>query len=167
MKCKYIAFDADSGESDTFESHKKALEWVIDGNMQGGIGPEFCSGNTYIAKITHVSKYTATQFKADYCEKECADCNDDEFKCGKEEWPYDSDFDSVGTPEMVTVEDVEFNDEIIHLKSLLDDAKHNMEAENGNRKDYNNFTYRGYLQGIQAAIHRLEMNSVSTSKGGE
>ena len=84
---KYVAYDADSGEYETFEAFESAKKWLTI-----GFGEETCAGNSYIAKITHTTSYEITDKKEDYHEH-TDECPDD---CNKEEWSYRAEFDTVG-----------------------------------------------------------------------
>jgi len=88
---KYVAYDADSGVYETFNLFAHAERW-IKACFGKGFGEETCAGNSYIAKITHTTSYKITDKKGDYHEHtdECPDV------CNKEEWPYGSEFDTVG-----------------------------------------------------------------------
>ena len=88
---KYVAYEADSGEFETFESFEAAQKWITYYDSEG-FGEETCNGHSYIAKITHRTNYEITDKVENYHEhtKECSD------DCDEEEWPYGCEFETVG-----------------------------------------------------------------------
>jgi len=88
---KYVAYEADNGEYETFEDFESAKEWITRDNGDG-FGEETCNGQSYIAKITHRTNYEVTDRVENYHEHtdECPTY------CDKEEWPYGSEFTTVG-----------------------------------------------------------------------
>jgi hypothetical protein len=102
---KFVAYDHDAYDYETFESLEKAINWIVEYNSQDGISEGAILGRCYVAKITHRSKFIELDRKADYHEH-TDDCPED---CDEEEWPYDNDADSVGRIEMVPVEDDEID----------------------------------------------------------
>lgn len=111
MDDKYVAYDADAGENKEFKTLEEAKKWLLDQDFSDGISDEFCGGFSYIAKITHRSSFKKTDEKENYpciegirgqcCEYQDIDCPDN---CCGEEWPYDSDINFVGDPEIIEVE---------------------------------------------------------------
>lgn len=86
----YVAYDADSGEYETFDDLEKAKEWLLEMSISDNeISIDVECGYSYIAKVTHRSKFIKTDEKSNY---------DDE-----ESWPYSKDFDYVGEVKMVEV----------------------------------------------------------------
>jgi len=88
---KYVAFYAANCETQTFETFEEAEKWLKDGygnDIDDGYSEETMNGFDYIAKLTHRSKFIETDNSKNYWKYE-----DEE---GKEEWPYDNDFDFVG-----------------------------------------------------------------------
>ena len=88
---KYVAFFAANCETETFETFEQAKKWLTDGYedcIDEGFSEETMNGDDYIAEITHRSKFTETDNSKDYWKYEEEE--------GKDEWPYDNDFDSVG-----------------------------------------------------------------------
>ena len=83
MKYKWAAYDSVNGDTDTFETLNEAKEWLEDlQDFDEGIPEEVINGQSWIAKITHVTDYKITDKKSDY---------DD-----PEDWPYSNVFDHVG-----------------------------------------------------------------------
>jgi len=84
---KYIAFYAANCESETFETLEEAKKWLMDGyDIEDGYSEETMWGFDYIAKITHRSKFIETDRRKNHWKPEE----------GKDEWPYDNEFDIVG-----------------------------------------------------------------------
>ena len=98
----WLAFDSDAYEDDTFETLEEAKAWLTENNEEG-IGEGAMSGRSFIAKITHRTKFTETDQKENYHEHTDA-CPED---CGEETWPYDPDFENVGKLDFVEVKDAE------------------------------------------------------------
>ena len=88
MDENYIAHDGASGDTESFLTFEQAENWLKICE-DGAISQEAVEGRSYIAKITHRSKYTETDNKKNY-------------PAG--DWPHDNEFDSVGD---VTYEPVE------------------------------------------------------------
>ena len=94
---KYIAYCAEYGELDEFDTLEKAKEWLNKAweEMKGdGYPDSTIDGGDYIAEITHRSEFVETDKKSNYCQIECSECKKEE--CDGEEWPYDSAFEKVG-----------------------------------------------------------------------
>lgn len=88
---KYIAFYAANCESETFETFEEAEKWLTDGyetDIDEGFSEETINGFDYIAKITHRSEFIESANSKDYWKYEEEE--------GKDEWPYDNDFDVIG-----------------------------------------------------------------------
>ena len=84
----YIAFYADQGEYKAFETFDEAEKWLQKFYIgDEGYTAETMTGEDYIAKITHRSKYVETDNKSNYPEYD--ELSDDD------PWPY-LDWDSVG-----------------------------------------------------------------------
>jgi len=77
---RYLAYDADGGEHEMFDTIEEAKQWLTEG-IEEGVGTEFESGNCFIAKVVLRSSFKITEKKEDYPEGE---------------WPYNSDFDHIG-----------------------------------------------------------------------
>jgi hypothetical protein len=92
MKEKYVAFEAENHDFETFDTFEDAKKWLDDYGEGCDITEGAMTGDNFIAKITHRSKYIVTDEKKNY-HQHTDECPED---CDGEEWPYDSDFDSVG-----------------------------------------------------------------------
>jgi hypothetical protein len=87
---KFVAYYCAEHEFETFETFDLAKKWLDEKYKHDGpegFAEESVNGGDFIATITHRSKYEIDEFKKDY-ENE-------------EDWPYDSDFDSVGHIKLV------------------------------------------------------------------
>ncbi|MFZ3046614.1 MAG: hypothetical protein WA151_11935 [Desulfatirhabdiaceae bacterium] len=84
---KFVAYDSENSEWETFETQKDAEAWLLDCS-EGSIGLSAMTGGSFIAKITHRTEFRVTDKKENYQ--------------GDESWPYNPDYDEVG--EIVFVE---------------------------------------------------------------
>ena len=112
-KDKYVVVDP-MGGTDFFDTEQEALDYIADMDFSDEIPEEYVDGQLIVAKITHVSKYVVTDEKKNYpcilvpnsvahC-SECSEADRNGKECeGAEEWPYNSDFDTVGKIEMEEV----------------------------------------------------------------
>ena len=90
---EYVAYDAASGEYETFDTFEEAQKWLAEGDYaDGAISSEAMDGNNFIAVITHRSKYIITDEKKNY-HVHTDTCPEN---CDEETWPYDSDYENVG-----------------------------------------------------------------------
>jgi hypothetical protein len=115
MNDKYIAFNYEANEYETFETFEEAEKWLRDDYSEyvstEGYSPEVCNGGDYIAEIIAKSEYVITDKKENYCKHdECPNnnCTKNNDTCKLELWPYNSSFDSVGQ--------IEFKREKIYTK---------------------------------------------------
>ena len=88
---KYVAYFAADNITETFETLEEAKKWLTDGykdEADEGFSEETMVGMDYIAEITHRSNFTEIDNSKDYWKYEEEE--------GKDEWPHDNNFDSVG-----------------------------------------------------------------------
>jgi hypothetical protein len=91
---RYAAYDAANGEYGEFKTVKEAEDWLTENDGEG-ISEYAVNGCNWIAEIQYRSVVTKTKDKNDYCTH--ADYDEDcPENCGKEPWPYCSDFDWAG-----------------------------------------------------------------------
>lgn len=91
---RYVAYDAANGDYEEFKTLKEAKDWLTENDGEG-ISEEACNGQNWIAEKQYRSVVTKMEDKSDYCTHvdDGGDCPED---CGKEPWPYYSDFDWIG-----------------------------------------------------------------------
>jgi hypothetical protein len=106
MKDKYLAYNCEVGETETFETFEDAEKWLRDDYSEyagtEGYSPDVCNGGDYIAKIVARSEYVVTDKIENYCKyEECPseNCCENPDNCKIEPWPYSSSFDSIGVIE--------------------------------------------------------------------
>lgn len=88
---RYIAYNSGDGQYEEFKTFEEAKSWLTD-NDEEGISQEAIDGENYIAEIQYRSVVTIIDDKKDYC---TCDLDNEDCKCGKEEWPYSSEFDYI------------------------------------------------------------------------
>lgn len=98
----WIAYDAANGDTEIFPSLEKAESWLYECSDEG-IAEETEHGHSYIAKITHRSAMEIIDRKENYHQHN-DDCTD---SCDKETWPYDDEYDYVGSVHMVALSTID------------------------------------------------------------
>ena len=95
MEYKYIAHHSVNNETSEFNTLEEALSWLKDIHQDEGtdegFSDETITGEDYIAKVTHRSKYVIDARKASYIAQDA-----------EEGWPY-GDKETVGHIEMEEV----------------------------------------------------------------
>ncbi len=100
MLKKFFTFDPDSYEVDFFATFKEAKNHILNVDYDDGYPESFIDGGFVIGEVTHESAYNITDEKKNYC------ACDDSAECDNEDcdpWPYSDEFDSVGIPSIVKV----------------------------------------------------------------
>lgn len=97
---RFVAYDSDNGEYEFFNTKKEAENWLNEGQEEG-IGTDAVKGYNFIAEIKWRSVYHETDNQSNY-HKHTDECPKE---CDEEEWPFDSDFESVG---VIKYEEVEY-----------------------------------------------------------
>lgn len=87
----FVAYCTDSGEYEEFDTFEEAEAWLKEQDQEDGISKDIEQGGSYIAKITHRSKYVIDHFKTDYISR-------------GEEWPWNEESEDAGHVEYIPVE---------------------------------------------------------------
>ena len=102
---KWIAYDASAGEHEYFETYGEAKKWLIEvADFSEGYPDEYISGESYIAKITHITEYKeADNINSYRClmnpdrTANCGNYADCPEECnGTSMWPHSINHHSVG-----------------------------------------------------------------------
>jgi hypothetical protein len=101
---KFAAYDAADCDIEFFDTKEDAEKWLTQ-NDYDGVSEESVEGKNWIAEIKWRSVFYETDRKSDYHEH-TDDCPEN---CNEQEWPYDSNFDSVG---FIKYEEVEYDKDI-------------------------------------------------------
>jgi len=104
MPSRYLAYDSESAEYLETDNFEEAKKYVCDlPDCDDGYNQGQCDGSNFIAEIIYTTKFTETDRKSNYpCLKDsketasCSNCDDCTCELDAEEWPYRSEFDSVG-----------------------------------------------------------------------
>lgn len=90
---KYVAYDAQNNETETFETIEAAQEWLKNYNAyEDGIDKEVEQGYSFIAKIIYRTGYLTIDRKENY-HIHTENCP---INCDQETWPYSVEYDEVG-----------------------------------------------------------------------